>query len=130
IGAPKGAGIYFAVDMDAGDDQIQGDINDYFTAVKGAIGADYVPGVYGNGAVCAWCLDHGLTQLAWVWAGRLTNGTQAFVASDRWNLHQHPPVEAGSDDDALGIGIGYDPDDFKDSARAFVLTDTGANLVV
>jgi hypothetical protein len=126
IGAPKGAGIYFAVDMDATDEQIHGPVNNYFAAVKAAIDADYIPGVYGNGPVCAWCLDHGLTQLAWVWAGRLTNGTQAFVTSNRWHLHQHPEVAPDAAENPFGFD--FDPDDFKPACGAFLIKDSGPTV--
>lgn len=106
--------------------QIAGPINDYFTAVKAGIGADYIAGAYGNGAVCAWGLDHGLTQLAWVWAGRLTDGTQAFVASDRWHLHQYPSVDPDAADNPFGFD--FDPDDFKPTCGAFLVKDSGATL--
>jgi hypothetical protein len=129
LNAPTGTAIYFAVDSDVTDAQIAGPINDYFTAVKAAIGTDCVPGANGNGAVCAWCLDHNLTQVSWVWAGRLTNGTQAFVASNRWDLHQYPEIAKGSVQDTLKIGIGFDPDDYKDSCRAF-LTDEGGTILL
>jgi hypothetical protein len=122
VGAPSSAAIYFAVDKDVNPDQI----NDYFTGVKSAIGADYIPGVYGNGAVCAWCLDHNLSERAWVWAGRLTTGTQDFVDSDRWHLHQHPEFKAKAAGNPFGFT--FDEDDFKPACGAFLLKDSGATL--
>lgn len=122
VGAPKGAAIYFAVDKDVNPDQI----NDYFTGMKSAVGTDYLPGAYGNGAVCAWCLDHGLAQRAWVWAGRLTIGTQDFVNSNRWHLHQHPEIASGAAGNPFGFD--FDADDFKANCGAFLIKDGGAVL--
>jgi hypothetical protein len=122
VGAPHGAAIYFAVDTDVTADQV----SDYFTGMSSAIGTDYIPGVYGNGAVCAFCLDNNLAQRAWVWAGRLTTGTQDFVNSNRWHLHQH--LEVASDDDGNPFGVNFDPDDFKPTCGAFLLKDSGATL--
>jgi len=128
INAPASAGIYFAVDTEVNDAQISGAIGDYFQAVQDGIG-EYIPGAYGNGAVCAACLDRGLTRLAWVWAGQKTHGTAEFTASNRWHIRQHVSIEANSAADTLNVGIGYDPDDFKDDCGAFLLNDAGAVLL-
>jgi Rv2525c-like, glycoside hydrolase-like domain/Putative peptidoglycan binding domain len=129
IGAPTGAGIYFAVDTDVTDADVAGPISDYFKAARDALGDLYVPGSYGPGAVCASVLDQGLIRLAWVWAARRTNGTPAFIDSDRWHLRQHVEIKPNTSADTLRIGLGYDPDDFKDSCGAFLVNDSGATLL-
>jgi hypothetical protein len=129
IGAPTGAGIYFAVDTDVTNAQVNGPIRDYFEAARDALGNDYVAGAYGPGAVCASGLDRGLIRLAWVWAARLTNGTEAFTASNRWHLRQHVEIKSNTAADTLRIGMEYDPDDFKDACGAFLINDAGAVLL-
>jgi hypothetical protein len=125
IGIPKGACIYFCGDdFDASDEQIAGPITDYMTSVAPLVrAAGYRVGVYGNGAMCAHMLDNHLADLAWVWGSGKTNGTQAFYASNRWSIRQHPTVTE--------FGASVDPDDVQgDYGGFFVGTPPSAPAVV
>jgi hypothetical protein len=66
LGAPKGACIYFACDMDFTAGQIALLVVPYFTAIRAAF-ADkfYRVGVYGSGAACAAVMAAGLADLSW-----------------------------------------------------------------
>lgn len=116
LGMPKGGAIYFAVDFDATADQITDGITAYMRAVMqsqpwGLNG--WRIGIYGNGAVCAAMLDAGLADLAWVWGAGGTNGTQAFIASNRWAIRQHPTVNR--------FGASVDPDDVQGDYGGWML---------
>lgn len=108
IGAPAGAAIYFAVDVDADNDQIRDLVRPYFAAIgeamrsSGALPA-YRIGVYGSGAVCSAMQDAGLAELAWLSCSVGWRGHKAFKKSGRWNLLQHAPTTLA--------GLDVDPND-------------------
>lgn len=118
LGMPKGGAIYFAVDFDANAQEIAGGITAYMRAVMqsqpwGLNG--WRIGIYGNGAVCKAMLDAGLADLAWVWGAGGTNGTAAFIASNRWAIHQHPTKQ--------WFGASVDPDDVQGDYGGWLLGD-------
>lgn len=51
IGQPDGSPIYFAVDFDASNEQIENGIDPYFRAIIKAFGGKYKIGAYGSGLV-------------------------------------------------------------------------------
>ncbi len=105
LGAPAGCAIYIcADDFDANDEQIAGGIHDYFTALKPLLPLNRIGG-YGNGAALAHLLDAGLISLAWIWGAGATNGTQDFIASNRWVIRQRPTINE--------FGLSVDPDDVQ-----------------
>ncbi|NVE01157.1 DUF2272 domain-containing protein [Massilia sp. BJB1822] len=81
IGQPTDSAIYFAVDYDATQQDVDGPITQYFQGVKAGLTASnpsqapYPTGVYGSGRVCAAIKDkQHLAQYAWLaeshgWAG-------------------------------------------------------------
>lgn len=89
IGQPAGSAIYFAVDYDAGDDDISARIIPHFRAIGRELKTGptiYRVGVYGTGRVCAATVAAGLADLAW-----LSNrpGDVPFAA---WTLRQEAPA--------------------------------------
>lgn len=69
IGQPAGSAIYFAVDYDATQADVNGPITQYFQAVKAAFdgaGTQYRIGVYGGGMVCQAIQQAGLAELTWL----------------------------------------------------------------
>lgn len=66
VGQPQESAIYFTVDYDAPQSDIDGNITAYFEAVAAAIGTQYVVGVYGSGDTCTAILQSGYAQLAWL----------------------------------------------------------------
>ena len=69
IAQPAGSAIYFAVDYDATQADVEGPVTSYFTAVKNALAAaetQYAVGVYGSGLTCRVMRDAGLAQFTWL----------------------------------------------------------------
>jgi hypothetical protein len=101
-------GIYFAVDFDCSVSQLKSNVAIYFAAVKQEFldeGVAYRVGVYGNGLVCATLLANGTVALCWLWGVNSSYGTQTFLASNKWVIHQHVP--------STEFGISVDPDDVQ-----------------
>lgn len=114
LGVPYGTAIYFAVDFDASDPEIIQIAAGYAAGFRRGLGGKYVAGVYGNGAVCAYLLDHGPSGVAYAWlaGGSGMNGTKAFDASGRWHIKQHVGDKLG-----LALGINIDSDEARDGVE-------------
>jgi hypothetical protein len=115
IGAPDGACIYFAVDVDASAAQIKKLVLPYFTSIAmsfDAAAAKYRRGSYGSGDVCAAMAAARLADLSWLSCSLGWSGSRAYSAAGKWALRQHVP--------AAIAGIDCDPDegngDFGDFA--------------
>lgn len=104
VGAPAGACIYYAVDADAGPDQIRKLVLPYFRSIKArhdAAKIKYRSGVYGSGNVCAAVLAAGLADLSWLSCSMGWGGSRAYLAANGWALRQHVPATlCGIDSDA------------------------------
>lgn len=73
-GQPTGTTIFFAVDFDATQAQIDAGITDYFDSTKQTLAAEYLNGSYGSPLVNASMVAKGLTARSWEaqstgWAG-------------------------------------------------------------
>lgn len=95
-----------SVDFPATPSEVGGPILDYASALAASVHSGRPTGAYGQGSVHMELLGT-VTQLAWVWGVNQSAGTQAFLATGRWHIHQHPTVR--------GFGIEYDPDDAQDA---------------
>lgn len=104
IGQPEGSSMFYAVDTDVSTQGIRERIIPYFQAIKTQIAGKFRIGVYGSGNVCAALLDRDLCDLTWV-VDNKWGGSQAFIASGRWNLKQHLPK--------IIAGLDCDPDDIN-----------------
>lgn len=91
-GIPVGAVIYFAVDVDAEQVDIDSVVLPYFRGVRAkvaAMGGDYVIGVYGARNTCTMVSDHGLARFSFVgglstgWSGNL-----GFPMPSNWAFNQ------------------------------------------
>ncbi|MEX3009909.1 DUF2272 domain-containing protein [Hoeflea sp. TYP-13] len=110
IGQPTGSGIYFAVDFDASDNEIDGAIKRYFVGVNDVFadaGRPYRIGVYGNGACCQRLLDLGLVELTWLNMSTGHNGHDKFYKSKQWSLRQRTPKSVCT--------ISVDPNELSES---------------
>lgn len=100
VGAPVGAGIYFAVDTDESASRIASLVLPYFQEVKKDLDGHFRVGVYGSGAVCAAVQDAGLAELTWLAQSTGWTGYRSYRDSNRWNLLQQMPMTiAGLDTD-------------------------------
>ena len=79
VGQPAGSAIYFTVDYDAPQSDIDGVITDYFQAIAEAIGMQYVVGVYGSGDTCTAILKSGYAKLAWLAQSTGWGGYHSFT---------------------------------------------------
>lgn len=72
IDQPEGTPIYFAVDYDASESEVNGVISDYFRGVQRGFNEirnnspKYFIGVYGSGLVCRKIKDGGLALYSWL----------------------------------------------------------------
>jgi hypothetical protein len=112
LGAPDGACVYFAIDVDASAMQVRKLVLPYFAAIRTALALRLKVGVYGSGAVCAAVLDAGLADHAWLACSMGWTGSRAFLASRRWALRQHLP--------ATIAGVPCDADDAGGECGDFV----------
>lgn len=90
-GQPLGTPIYFAVDFDASPQELD-EIGAYFSAARAALVRQYLIGVYGSGIVCQMLLNGGEVDRAWLGGAMGWRGSRDFLASNRWQIRQHPPV--------------------------------------
>ncbi|HYC93651.1 MAG TPA: DUF1906 domain-containing protein [Thermoanaerobaculia bacterium] len=87
VGQPAGSAIYFTVDYDASQSDIDGVITDYFQAIAATLGTQYVTGVYGSGNTCTAILKSGHAKLAWLAQSTGWGGYQSF---HDWVIKQGP----------------------------------------
>lgn len=113
IGQPAGSAIYFAVDYDATEADIEGPVSDYFAGVKMAFAAaadglsPYAVGVYGSGLCCDTLVDKQLATLGWLSQSGGFAGSKAYAEAARYNLIQRLPAHASIDG---GPELSFDPD--------------------
>ena len=113
IGQPAGSVIYFAVDYDATEADLEGPVSDYFAGVQMAFGAaadglsPYAVGVYGSGLCCDTLIDKQLANLGWLSQSTGFAGSAAYAESARYNLIQKRPARAEVD---TGFDLRFDPD--------------------
>ncbi len=108
IGQPAGSGIYFSVDFDAGNSDLNNNIIPYFQGVKQAFEQEsggnpgYRVGVYGSGLVSSTLTDRGLIELTWLAMSRGFRGTRDALDAGAFNLAQLPPART-----LCGIGVDF-----------------------
>jgi hypothetical protein len=113
IGQPFGSCIYFAVDYDATQADLDGPVSDYFTGVHAALfvandGApSYVVGAYGSGLCCATLLERGAAGASWLSQSAGFAGSRQYAQQRLYNIIQMMPARiVGADGAVLAI----DPD--------------------
>jgi hypothetical protein len=85
VGQPAGSAIYFTVDYDAPQSDIDGNITDYFAAIAATLGTQYVVGVYGSGNTCTAILKSGHARLAWL---AQSTGWGGYHSFNDWVIRQ------------------------------------------
>jgi hypothetical protein len=113
IGQPFGSAIYFAVDYDPTQADIDGAIGDYFTGVHAALYVanegqpSYAVGVYGSGLCCASLVESGAATYSWLSQSSSYAGSRQYAEQKLYNLLQTLPARIlGADGSILAI----DPD--------------------
>jgi hypothetical protein len=118
IGQPRGTGLYFSVDFDASQREINTHILPHFRAVReglieaGESSPSYRIGAYGSGLVLRNLLDAGVIELAWLSMSSGFRESKAFLRSGRWNLHQK--LEIKNADTPAGK-FSYDPNEVAEA---------------
>jgi hypothetical protein len=113
IGQPYGSAIYFAVDYDPTQADLDGPISNYFTGVHAAlyVGAEgqpsYQVGVYGSGLCCATLIERGIASLSWLSQSTAFAGSKDYAQAQRYNLIQMMPARIVGED---GVVLSVDPD--------------------
>jgi hypothetical protein len=109
IGQPAGSGIYFSVDFDASNSELNSNIIPYFQGVRQAFEQEsggnpgYRVGVYGSGLVSSTLTDRGLIELTWLAMSRGFRGTREALEAGAYNLAQLPPART-----LCGLGVDFD----------------------
>ena len=119
---PPGTAIYFSVDFDASESEVNNSIIPYFNGVREGLAEagdgtpNYRIGVYGSGRVCRMLSDASLVDFTWLSQSTGFGEYQAWLSSQRWHLKQNMPTRVS--------GIDCDTDDTNPS-----LPDFGAFLL-
>jgi hypothetical protein len=113
IGQPWGSAIYFAVDYDPTQADIDGVISNYFTGVHAALYVaaegkpSYQVGVYGSGLCCGALVERGIAAFSWLSQSTGFAGSRQYAEQRRYDLIQMLPVRILGED---GIVLDIDPD--------------------
>ena len=106
VGAPKGACIFAAVDVDATLAQINKLVVPYFTAFRNSLAAaGFRVGVYGSGDVCDFITTSGLADLAWLSCSMGWGGSKAYLAA------KPPPLVLVQSTPTILANMSCDPDE-------------------
>lgn len=85
-GQKSGSAIYFSVDYDASEKEVNGQIKEYFKAVSEMILlAGYNVGVYGSGLICRMIKSLGLASYTWLALAKDLQGSSSYK---EWNINQ------------------------------------------
>lgn len=118
IGQPNDSAVYFAVDFDAGPEDLASAIIPYFAGVREAFAANcygepaYKVGVYGSGLVCDTLVDKGLAELRWLSMSHGFRGTREALKAGRYHLAQRGP-------EAILCGLDVDYNDANPQHQDF-----------
>jgi hypothetical protein len=113
IGQPFGSAIYFAVDYDPTQADLDGPVSNYFTGVHAALFVanegqpSYQVGVYGSGLCCATLVERGIASLSWLSQSTAFAGSRQYAEQKRYDLIQMLPARVPGDG---GMVISIDPD--------------------
>ena len=110
---PFGSAIYFAVDYDPTQADLDGVISNYFTGVHAALYVanegrpSYRVGVYGSGLCCGALVERGIASLSWLSQSTAFAGSRQYAEQKRYDLIQMLPVRVPGEG---GLVISIDPD--------------------
>ncbi|QJE02916.1 DUF1906 domain-containing protein [Massilia forsythiae] len=125
IGQPFGSAIYFAVDYDPTQADIDGPISNYFTGVRAALYVatqgqpSYRVGVYGSGLCCGALVEREVASLSWLSQSTGFAGSKQYADQMKYDLIQTMPTRIGGD---CGIELSIDPDATRPDCDAGLFT--------
>lgn len=109
IGQPRNSAIYFGVDYNPNEAELESNVIPYFKGVAaafkdlGGASADYNVGAYGSGLVVNTLRDQGLCDYRWLSQSSGYYGTQEALNEGNYELHQIYPSEV-----ICSIAVDYD----------------------
>lgn len=115
LGLPSGTVVYFAVDVDFQEGDIEGTVIPYITAVQNALeGSIYKTGIYGTRNVCLHAEEHGIqysfvANMSYGWSGNL-----GFKMPSNWAFDQFVEYPI------YGVSIDQDASSGKDQGVSHV----------
>jgi hypothetical protein len=128
IGQSAGSGIYFSVDFDGSDNEIESNIAPYFEGVKRAFSEEsggnpeYHIGAYGSGLVCTALTKKGLIEFTWLAMSRGFRGTREALSAGEFHLAQRAPAAT-----LCGLGVDFnDPNPDRPDFGAFTIVEDTA----
>ncbi len=110
IKQPFNSAIFFAVDLDVTNEQIQSNIIPYFIGVQNAFktlgngDVTYKIGAYGCGAAVNALMNQKLCEYRWLSCSTSFNGTQQALDDGNYEMAQHFNASA----EVSGIGVDHD----------------------
>jgi len=113
IGQPFGSAIYFAVDYDPTQAEIDGVISNYFTGLRAALYVaaegrpSYRVGVYGSGLCCGAMIEREMASVSWLSHSTGFAGSRQYAEQKRYDLIQMLPVRIPGEGGAI---LNIDPD--------------------
>lgn len=88
LNIPKDVPLFFAVDFDASEDDLNGPVGDYFKAIHAGMTANgRLVGVYGSGLSCATLIGLGLAHYTWLAMSTGWSGYEGW--KDKCSILQH-----------------------------------------
>ncbi len=89
IGQPSGSAIYFAVDYNASEEDLNNNVIPFFKGVKEAFGeGGYEIGVYGSGLVINKLYENGLAKYRWLSSSTSYHGTRQAINEGEYEMRQ------------------------------------------
>ena len=121
IRQPLGSAIYFAVDYNASQADLENYVIPYFKGVKEAMGNSYKIGAYGSGLVVNTLRVEGLCEFRWLSESSSYYGTQEAIDNGAYELHQ---IYVSPAPQVCGIDVDYDTKKPEtDNIGAFTLNE-------
>jgi glycoside hydrolase-like protein/SH3 domain-containing protein len=125
IAQPTRSAIYFSVDFDASNNEIDSNIVPYFEGIRRAFLEEsggnpiYRIGAYGSGLVCSALTKKGLIEFTWLAMSRGFRGTREALSMGDFHLAQRGPAAT-----LCGIGIDFnDANANRPDFGAFTIAD-------
>lgn len=109
INQPEGSAIYFAVDFNATEADIQNAIIPYFKGVRSVIGEEYKIGIYGSGLVINQVHQAGLAVYRWLSASTSFRGTRQAIQNGEYDMRQFPMSKLTLCDFSVDFNVKLNP---------------------
>jgi len=118
ISQPASTPIYFAVDYDATQADLNGPITSYFQGIRDGFNTisnndpSYIVGVYGSGLVCSGILSANLASYSWLTMSGGWRGSRTFNA---YNIKQLKTIQECADLGGVEVDTDSSPNDNEGS---------------